>query len=134
MASASRGFLCGAVSLPGISMDGVIGLAEPLKILVFFRRFSLVRTLLGFPLAHVKYRLGHDIPLGGPVAEIAVAAAFTAKRKVPVNFRIGRRLANRTSMFHRKRLSTARDSPLAKSPSRCFLPCELCALCVETQF
>ncbi len=83
-------------------MDGVIGLAEPLKILVFVHGLLFFWILFRFEFAHIKNRFGHDVLLRGPVAEIAVAAALAAKREVRVAFGIGRRFANWAAMFHRK--------------------------------
>src|SRR5580658_2330414 len=81
-------------------MDGVIRLAESLKVLVFFKCLSATHVLIRFELAHIKHRFGHDILLAGPVAEVALAAALAAKRKVRVHFGIGWRFANRATMFH----------------------------------
>jgi hypothetical protein len=80
-------------------VDGVIGLVEPLKILVFFHRFFGARITTCFELAHIKHRFGHDVLFGGPVAQIAVAAAFAAKGKIRVEFGISRRFANWAAMF-----------------------------------
>src|SRR5580698_1737652 len=106
MAIASRGFFCGAAVPPGISVDGVIGLAEPLKILVFVfvDSFLLAGLFSRVEFAHVKHRLGHDVFLRGPVAKIAIAAPLTAKRKIFVRYGISRRFTNGAAMFHRKRL------------------------------
>src|SRR6476646_5757780 len=109
MANANRGFFCGVASPLGISVDGVIGLWKPLKILVFIHRFVVFRILIHLELAHIKDRFGHDILLAGPVAQVALAAARAAKREVRVDFGVGRRFANRASMFHRG------PSPLALS-------------------
>ena len=42
----------------------------------------------------------HDVFFGGPVSEIAVAAALAAEREVTVNGGIGGRFANRTFVEH----------------------------------
>jgi hypothetical protein len=55
MAIASRGFFCEDVPPPGISVDGVICLAEPLKILVFVYCLSLARRFTRIELAHIKH-------------------------------------------------------------------------------
>src|SRR5580704_2929219 len=102
MAIASRGFFCGAAVLPGISVDGVIGFAEPLKVLVFVHGLLFFWILFCFEFAHVKNRFGYDVLLRGPVAEIADAAALAAKREVRASLGIGRRFANWAAMFHRK--------------------------------
>src|SRR5579863_954345 len=99
-------------------MDGVIGLAESLKIFVFLGGLLAACFVTRVEFAHIKHRFGYDVLLGGPVAEVAVPAAFAAKWKLRVSLRIGRRLANRAAMFHRNQPLTARDSPLAKSRSR----------------
>src|SRR5580658_1289334 len=83
-AIASRGFFCGGVPPPGISVDGVICLAETFKILVFVFCPSLARRFTRCELAHIKHRFGHDILLAGPVAEVALAAALAAKGKIRV--------------------------------------------------
>src|SRR6266481_1664028 len=85
MAIASRGFFFRTVASLGSSVDGVIRLAEPLKILVFVQRFFATGISIRFELAHIKYRFGHDVLLAGPVAEVPVAAALAAKREVRVN-------------------------------------------------
>src|SRR5580693_5933743 len=115
MASANRGFFCGVVTPAGTSVVGVIGFAVPIEIFVFVRSFLFALLFGRVEFAHIEHRFGHDVLLGGPVAQTAVAAAFAAKGKVRVALRIGRRLANGAAMFHLKKLPTARGSPLAKS-------------------
>jgi hypothetical protein len=65
-------------------MNGVIGFAEPLKVLVFVHSFLFVRILADLEFAHIENRFGHDVLFGGPVAQIAVAAPLAAKGKVRV--------------------------------------------------
>lgn len=48
----------------------------------------------------VNHRLGDDVPLGGPVAEVEQAAALATERKVRVRPRIRRLLADGAAMFH----------------------------------
>src|SRR5271157_3097622 len=122
MAIASRGFFREADVLSGVSVDGVIGLAEPLKILVFVfvNSFLLARIFRCVEFAHVEHRFRHDVFLRGPVAKIAIAAALATKGKILVRYRISGLFTNWAAMFHRKRLPTASDLPLAKSRCRYF--------------
>src|SRR5690348_9245351 len=123
MAIASLGFCCAPATPAEISVDGVIGFWEPLKIPIFFFGGVLAAGLAAlFELAHVKDRLGHHIFLAGPVAKVAVAAAFAAKRKIRVRFGVGRHFANRTTMFHRTILCAVSELCVRQSTSNRRLP------------
>ena len=86
--------------LRGISVDGVIGLAKPLKVLVFVNRFFLPRRAACFDFAHIKNRIADDVLLAGPVAEIEEAAAFAAEGEFRVGVGIGGFTADGANVSH----------------------------------
>src|SRR5260370_21208038 len=84
MAYARRGFFCAGAGLGEASVVAVMGLGRIVGLVVIF----------------AENGLGNDIFFGGPVAEVAQAAALAAKGEVGVHFCIGSRLANRATMLH----------------------------------
>src|SRR5713226_33904 len=84
MAYARRGFFCAGAGLGEASVVAVMGLGRIVGLVVIF----------------AENGLGNDIFFGGPVAEVAQAAALTAKGEVGVRLGIGWSLANRATMLH----------------------------------
>src|SRR5260370_34788466 len=70
MAEASRGFFCAGAGLGEASVVAVMGLGRIVGLVVIF----------------AENGLGNDIFFGGPVAEVAQAAALAAKGEVGVHF------------------------------------------------
>src|SRR6266852_3951065 len=63
------------------------------------RIFRLGR-IVGLVVIFAENGLGNDIFFGGPVAEVAHAAALTAKGEIAVHLGIGWCLANRATVLH----------------------------------
>src|ERR1700692_4038266 len=76
------------------SVDGVIRISSRVG-------FSLEFVKFGF----VEDRVGNHILFAGPRAEIGEPAAFTAKRKILVEIRVGGPLADGAAMLHGESLS-----------------------------
>src|SRR5271165_3676764 len=93
MAKASRGFRCVRSTAEDTSVSGVIRLVE-------VEDYGLARGVDFVEVIFVEDGLGDQVFFRGPVAEVAVAAAFAAKREVAVHRRISRCFANRTFMKH----------------------------------
>src|SRR5271170_7876399 len=93
MAKEIRGFFRdGAAELAG-SVSGVIRLVKfQIDNYGFTRRFNF------FEFVFVEDGIGDHIFFRGPVAEVAVAAAFAAKREVAMHRRVCKRFANWTFM------------------------------------
>src|SRR5579863_503681 len=82
------------------SVGLVIGIRGIVGALVFF---GLVEHQL-FQRIFVKRRLGNDVALGSPVAQVELLAPLAAKWKFRLNFGIGRFAADGALMFHRPNL------------------------------
>lgn len=67
----------------------------------------------------VEDRLGNDILLAGPIAQVLHAAALAAKGKIPMDRRVRLRFANRAFMSHAKVFSLF---SVLRSPAKYSLP------------
>ena len=91
-ATASRGFLRGvsdAAAALGFSLIGIFEIEDDRLALVFDHLFF------------VEDRLGDDVLLAGPIAEVPLPAALAAKREILVHLGIRLSLADGASVLHR---------------------------------